>query len=97
MTAVFTIALCTLLLMTLMSLVAYRTIAPGADRLTMQWSLSGKPNWTLPRLPALCFMPMFAAVILGAISTLGAFATGWTAAMFVAAHAFHLFLLKRRS
>ena len=33
-------------------------------RLPMQWSLTGSVNWTLPRRPALAFMPILAGIIL---------------------------------
>lgn len=36
-----------------------------ADRLPMQWSLSGSVNWWAPRIVALSFIPATAAVILG--------------------------------
>lgn len=36
------------------------------ERLPMQWSFTGKVNWTAPRRVALAFTPVLAAIILGA-------------------------------
>ena len=34
------------------------------DRLPMQWSLSGEVNWSAPRVAALAFVPVLAALLL---------------------------------
>ena len=40
---------------------------PDAARLPMQWSFSGKVNWTLPRRTALAFMPMLYLLVMAFI------------------------------
>ena len=42
----------------------------SAERLPMQWSLTGNVNWTAPRRIALAFAPALAAICLGAIAIL---------------------------
>jgi len=35
------------------------------ERLPMQWGVSGRINWTAPRVPALAFAPVLYAVLAG--------------------------------
>ena len=77
------------------------------DRLPMQWSLDGSVNWTAPRPIALAFTPTLAAIILLATAVLTTVlkprpgqegfaipALGFVALVFIAAHAFHLWLIR---
>jgi len=94
----FPLVLIALAVMAIMSAIAAQRIAPGKARLTMQWGLDGKPNWSLPRSAALAFTPALAAILLGALA-LGSRAVTTplpVAAAFIGAHALHLFLLARR-
>ncbi|MBN9056246.1 MAG: hypothetical protein J0H80_21315 [Rhizobiales bacterium] len=88
----------TLAVMALMSAIGARRIAPGKARLTMQWGLDGKPNWSLPRPLALAFIPAVAAILLSALAFGGeTFGTMLPAsAAFIGMHALHLALLARR-
>jgi hypothetical protein len=101
------IAALTLIALTVMSLRANQRFI-RERRLPMQWSLSGSVNWTAPRLLALAFTPVLAAVVLTAATI-----TSITIAprpgqagevvpaiialslCFVAAHALHLWLIGR--
>jgi hypothetical protein len=88
----------TLAVMGLLSAFAARRIAPGKARLTMQWGLDGKPNWSLPRGLALAAMPTLATILLAALALGGQpFASLLiVAAAFIGAHALHLCLLAKR-
>ncbi|WP_313192178.1 hypothetical protein [Shinella zoogloeoides] len=90
--------LATLALMALMSGLAVRRIAPGAERLTMQWKRDGRPNWSLPRHAALAFTPVLATAMLALVAIRGGTAMAMLplCAAFIGAHALHLFLLARR-
>ena len=81
----------------------------NVDRLPMQWSLTGKVNWTAPRPAALAFTPVLAAVVLFA-AAIGILASGdprpgqagmgvpvilLIGFLFVAVHALHLRLIDR--
>ncbi len=46
---------------------AYRNVAPGADRLPMQWSTSGTVNWRAPRLVAIAATPVLMLALIGLI------------------------------
>lgn len=74
----------------------------------MQWGLDGQPTWTAPRRIALSFMPVLFTVVLGAliVSTFTLTprpgqegyvlpALIFVAAICVACHAFHLWLISR--
>jgi hypothetical protein len=68
------------------------------ERLPMQWSLSGKVNWSAPRPLALAFTPVLAAfVLLGtyvyAASSLRELL--FMALCFVAAHVAHLYFIRK--
>lgn len=80
----------------------------GEARLPMQWSLGGSVNWTAPRLIALAFNPVLAEICLLGFAAMSAFsqpragqenlvvpANIFVAFVFVAAHAFHLWLIGR--
>ncbi|MBR0556819.1 hypothetical protein J5J10_14115 [Ciceribacter sp. L1K23] len=43
---------------------AYFIVAPGMRRLPMQWSVSGRVNWTAPRLVALSLTPLLISAIM---------------------------------
>ncbi|MEN2748960.1 hypothetical protein [Sphingomonas sp. T9W2] len=60
------ITLLTLATLIVMS-VRYDRRHRATARLPMQWSLSGRVNWTAPRRGALAFTPVLAAIVLGAI------------------------------
>lgn len=77
------------------------------DRLPMQWSMDGSVNWTAPRPVALAFTPVLAAIVLAAVVWLTTSLTPrpgqegfaiptlfFVALVFVAAHAFHLWLIR---
>lgn len=78
------------------------------QRLPMQWSLSGTVNWTAPRPLALAFTPCLAAAIIPSV-VIATFVTKprpgqegfeipvvlFMCLIFVAAHAFHLWLIDR--
>ncbi|MFN3832019.1 MAG: hypothetical protein ACK4SQ_07320 [Allorhizobium sp.] len=46
---------------------AYRNVAPGTDRLPMQWSASGTVNWRAPRLVAIGATPVLMLTLIGLI------------------------------
>ncbi|MCL6706078.1 hypothetical protein M8R20_03595 [Pseudomonas sp. R2.Fl] len=50
--------------MAVISAWAYFIVAPGHKRLPMQWSLSGKVNWTAPRLVALSLTPALVGLVM---------------------------------
>ena len=56
------------------------------DRLPMQWSLTGKVNWTAPRVLALSFYPVLGAFLVGAVLTLQRIATPRTGQVEDAVH-----------
>jgi len=58
--AVTVLTLATLIVMS----VRYDRRHRGIARLPMQWSLSGRVNWTAPRRIALAFTPALAAIVL---------------------------------
>lgn len=58
------VAILAVLGMAAISASAYFIVAPGMQRLPMQWSLSGKVNWTAPRLAALSITPLLIAAIM---------------------------------
>ncbi|KQN82379.1 hypothetical protein ASE90_12010 [Sphingomonas sp. Leaf67] len=58
--AVTLLTLATLIVMSIRFDRGHREIA----RLPMQWSLSGRVNWTAPRRLALAFTPVLAAILL---------------------------------
>ena len=77
------------------------------DRLPMQWSIDGSVNWTAPRPIALAFTPALAAILLSATAVLTTVlkprpgqeglvipALGLVAIVFIAVHAFHLWLIR---
>lgn len=79
------------------------------ERLPMQWSVSGKVNWTAPRRIALSFTPMLAAIVLGA-TAIAILASGdprpgqeglgepvilLVGIVFITVHALHLRLIER--
>ncbi len=90
--------LATVALLALISRLAAQRIAPGAERLTMQWKWDGRPSWSLPRNRALAFTPILAAIILAIVAMSGETATAVlpVCAAFIAVHALHLFLLAKR-
>ena len=61
------IAIGAVILMGVLAAYANRTVAPDVAKLPMQWSLTGKVNWTAPRAIAFAFIPVLAAVVLAAI------------------------------
>jgi hypothetical protein len=61
------IAIGTVIVMGVLAAYANRTIAPDVAKVPMQWSLTGKVNWTAPRVIAFAFIPVLAAVVLSAI------------------------------
>nr|WP_255607394.1 hypothetical protein [Ancylobacter sp. Lp-2] len=71
-------------------------------RLPMQWSLSGRVNWSAPRPLALAFTPTLAAIVLCALTIAlkehpeGLPALAATTLAFIGAHLLHLFLIVRR-
>lgn len=73
------------------------------DRLPMQWSLTGRVNWSAPRKIALTFTPALAALLLSVTAlTLPANPAkatnlGILAVAFVATHLLHLALIARTS
>jgi len=98
------LALCVLVLM---SLRANRRFNQHA-RLPMQWSLNGSVNWTAPRQIALAFTPVLAGLTLAAVVWLTTALTPrpgqegfaipsliFVALVFVAAHTFHLWLIRK--
>ena len=46
---------------------AYRNVAPGADRLPMQWSARGTVNWRAPRLVAIASTPLLMLALIALI------------------------------
>lgn len=69
----------------------------------MQWGFDGKPTWSAPRAWALAFTPGLASIVLLSIAVLPAStqedrlgALAFIGGSFVAAHLFHLWLIKRR-
>jgi hypothetical protein len=46
---------------------AYRHVAPGADRLPMQWSTNGTVNWRAPRLVAIAATPLLMLTLIALI------------------------------
>lgn len=58
------VAILIVLAMAVISAWAYFIIAPGQKRLPMQWSLSGKVNWTAPRLMAFLLTPALVALVM---------------------------------
>ena len=52
---------------------AYRNVAPGADRLPMQWSPNGTVNWRAPRLVAIALTPL----LMLALIALSGWMTTW--------------------
>jgi len=88
----------TVILMAAMSGLAARRIAPGAERLTMQWNREGKPNWSLPRNAALAFTPTLAVLVLAFVAMSGGMIVAILplCVAFVGAHMLHLVLLARR-
>lgn len=77
------------------------------DRLPMQWSIDGSVNWTAPRPIALAFTPTLAAIILPATAALTTVlkprpgqeglvipALVVVGFVFIAVHAFHLWLIR---
>ncbi|WP_411033242.1 hypothetical protein [Shinella sp. BYT-45] len=90
--------LATVAFLALMSALAARRIAPGAERLTMQWKWDGRPNWSLPRNAALAFTPAFAAIVLAIVAARDGTAAAIlpVCAAFVGVHGLHLFLLAKR-
>jgi hypothetical protein len=68
------IALTLLTLATLIVMsVRYDRRHRGTAKLPMQWSLSGRVNWTAPRRGALAFTPVLAAIVLGTIQVTARF------------------------
>jgi hypothetical protein len=79
------------------------------DRLPMQWSVTGKVNWTAPRRIALAFTPVLATVILTAVALsvslsgdprpgqegLGAPVVVFIGLVFTGVHLLHLRLIAR--
>ncbi|HVK92115.1 MAG TPA: hypothetical protein VM468_12055 [Mycoplana sp.] len=94
----FPLALATIAVLVLMSTVAARRIAPGVERLTMQWKWNGKPNWSLPRNGALAVTPALAAVVLAIVALSGETRAAMllVCIAFIGVHALHLFLLAKR-
>lgn len=58
------VAILIVLGMAVISAWAHFIVAPGQKRLPMQWSLSGKVNWTAPRAVALLFTPVLIGVVM---------------------------------
>lgn len=80
------------------SLIAW-LILPKADRLPMNWGLSGRPTWTAPRVMALTFTPALALVTTGVILLIAPGDVGFAAVValaFLAAHLVHLWLIRRQ-
>lgn len=91
------LSIATIAVLVLMSAVAASRIAPGAERLTMQWKWNGTPNWSLPRNAALAVTPALAAVVFTIVALRGETAAVLPACIaFIGAHALHLFLLAKR-
>jgi hypothetical protein len=75
------------------------------DRLPMQWSLSGKVNWTAPRVIGLSFFPMLAVIMVLTLSLLSqrlpyrpghdAYAIPLVAALLLAIQCAHLLMAMR--
>lgn len=78
------------------------------DRLPMQWSLSGRVNWTAPRVLALSFTPALAVCALTFFVVLVAYGKSRPGhegevlpvlllfgGILIAAHSFHLWLIGR--
>lgn len=65
------LAIGTLIVMGALALYANRVVAPGIAKLPMQWSMTAKVNWTAPRIIAFAFIPVLAAVVMGAILLAG--------------------------
>ena len=80
------------------SFIANRRLPP-AERLPMQWGISGRPTWSAPRLAALGFTPVLTLVTLAVIYlAAGGQLPGGTVVIiaFLAAHLLHLWMLRRQ-
>jgi hypothetical protein len=101
------IALLAIAVLVAMSASANRRFKDEA-RLPMQWSLSGSVNWTAPRSLALAFTPVLASVCLLGFAAMSSYSQPragqegfvipvniFMAVVFIAAHAFHLWLIER--
>ena len=74
------------------------TKLPPADRLPMQWGLTGKPTWSAPRTVALAFTPILAILVTGFVFVVAGAATkaaAIVATAFLATHLLHLRLVYR--
>ncbi|WP_425096214.1 hypothetical protein [Thalassovita sp. S70] len=73
---------------------------PHADRLPMQFSLTGHAGWSAPRMVALAFLPALAFVTMLGVGFIPAQqglreAQGISAVSFILGHLFYLWLLRR--
>ncbi|NDV01983.1 DUF1648 domain-containing protein [Pseudoroseicyclus tamaricis] len=95
-----TVAVCAAVILAMIaaSFIANRRLPP-ADRLPMQWGVSGRPTWSAPRLAALSFMPALAVVTIAVIyvASGGALPGGAVVIVaFLAAHLLHLWMIGRQ-
>lgn len=93
------IALTGVLILALMSVLANRRFV-DLQNLPMQWSLTGRVNWSAPRAMALAFTPLLALVVLFAAATglagdIEVWGVAVMAAAFVGLHLLHLWLVDR--
>jgi hypothetical protein len=98
------LAACVLVLMSVRANRRFRHV----ERLPMQWLLDGSVTWTARRLVALAFTPVLAGIVLAATVWLMTTLTPrpgqegfaiptliFVALVFVGAHAFHLWLIRK--
>jgi len=97
----YAVAATGVLILVIMSIGANRKFRDRA-RLPMQWSFDQKVNWSAPRHLALAFTPLLAAMVMALIANQLASDPPlqfWTltvvAAVFVAVHLLHLYLLEK--
>jgi hypothetical protein len=89
--------------MAVVSAWAYFIVAPGHKRLPMQWSLSGKVNWTAPRLVALSLTPVLIGVVMLSVVLLTADPSERDMALFTLSvigpilHLLHIVLIARQA
>jgi hypothetical protein len=103
--AYFALATLFALLLAGISIHANRSL-PNSAELPMQWGFDGRPTWSAPRKLALAFMPALYSLTMLAIAFL--IPVQWepdvpamlgvmtvVATAFVAAHLFHIWLIRR--
>lgn len=77
----------------------YRSVAPGAGKIPMQWSFRGKVNWSARRLMAFGFVPALDAailILLIASGMAGGNELAFTGCLLFGCQIVHIALVRRR-